>query len=62
MQATKYKGYWIEECDYAPGEHKGKWYVAIRHKTGTTYADDACPHFMTKAAAKAHISAWVDHA
>lgn len=60
MQASKYKGYWIEECDYGDA-HKGKWYVAIRHKSGITYADDACPHFVTKKAAREHITAWVNH-
>jgi len=56
-KAHKYKGIWIEPCEYAgsyPGSnyHRGQWAIRTNHPSGTPWADDHCRHAYTLAQAK----------
>jgi len=42
----------IYPCERVPGEHRGRWIIQTYHATGTAYADDLCPHYATRAAAR----------
>jgi len=42
----------VYPCERAAGEHLGRWIVQAYHKTGMPYADELCPHYMTRAAAR----------
>lgn len=58
MKARTYHGSTIYPCEWASGQHKGKWIVQTFHQTGMPYADSECPHFHTLADAKRHIDEW----
>ena len=59
----KYRGQTIKPCEFAIGEHRGRWAVRTRHITGVPFADDFCAHYQTLAEAKAAIDEWTrtDH-
>ena len=50
-----YRGHTIYPCEYAKGEHPGRWTVLTYHRTGMPYSDGSCPHFQTLGVAKAFI-------
>jgi hypothetical protein len=43
----------VYPCERAAGEHLGRWIIQTYHApTGMPYADEWCPHYMTRAAAR----------
>ena len=42
----------VYPCERAAGEHRGRWIIQTYHQTGMPYADDLCPHYATRAAAR----------
>ena len=50
-----YRSHTIYPCEYAKGEHRGRWTVLTYHKTGIPYSDEFSPHFCTLTAAKEFI-------
>ena len=57
MTDRKYKGQMIRECDYARGEHNGRWIIQTYHgPTGNPWSDENCPHYHTLAEARASIN------
>ncbi len=57
-----YRGYTITPCDYAKGEHDGRWVVITYHRTGNPYSDELNPHFHTLTDAKAGINERIAYA
>jgi len=51
-KAHKYKGIWIEPCEYAGNPHGGQWAIRTKHPSGTGWADHWCRHAYTLAQAK----------
>jgi len=48
MRVYRYRGHLIRPCDYANGEHAGRWYVQTYHApTGLRWEDSVCPHYHT---------------
>ena len=44
----------IYPCERVAGEHRGRWIVQTYHApTGMPYADELCPHYQTRAEARA---------
>jgi hypothetical protein len=42
----------IYRCERAAGEHRGRWIVQTYHATGMPYADELCPHYASREAAR----------
>lgn len=58
-----YRGHTIYPCEYAAGEHAGRWTILTYHaRTGMPYADELNPHFQTLADAKARIDERIKYA
>jgi hypothetical protein len=58
----KYHGFTIYPCEWAKGEHNGRWFVQQYHRpTGIPWADENCPHFHTLAEARERINEWLKH-
>jgi len=58
-KAHKYKGIWIEPCEYAGNPHGGQWAIRSFHPSGTRWADDQCDHAYTLAQAKGIVDGMV---
>lgn len=53
-------GQTIEPCEYAPGEHKGRWAWRRDHNpTGIPWSDENCRHFQTLGEARECIGEWL---
>ena len=59
----KYRGQTIKPCEFAIGEHRGRWAVRVPGKSGFLFADEYCAHYQSLAEAKAAIDEWTrtDH-
>ena len=42
----------IYPCERAAGEHRGRWIIQAYHATGNPYADELCPHYSSREAAR----------
>ena len=48
---------YIGRCIYAPGEHRGGgWIIQTYHFTGNPWGDESCPHYHSRAAARAALA------
>ena len=58
MKSYRYRGNRIYECECAPSEHRGGWFIQAYHPTGIPYSDELCPHFQSIHEAKEAIREW----
>jgi len=42
----------IYQCERAEGQHRGRWIIQTYHPTGMPYADELCPHYPSREAAR----------
>ena len=48
---------YIGRCIYAPGEHRGGgWIIQTYNFTGNAWGDESCPHYHSRAAARAALA------
>lgn len=60
MKEHRIFGETVAPCEWAPGEHKGRWVWRSTHvPTGRRWSDESCSHFQTLGEARVAIAEWL---